>query len=69
MTSDERSALNDPTLLEDTHFIDVRQYLELLVSRRKLDVVSNRREWLRDRDSAEVFVLQGSSDASVEQPA
>jgi hypothetical protein len=69
MTSDERSALNDPTLLEDTHFVDVRQYLELLVSRRKLDVVSNRREWLRDRDSAEIFVLQGSSDASVEQPA
>jgi hypothetical protein len=37
------------------------------VSRRKLDVVSHGRDLLRDRDSSELFVLQGPSDASVEQ--
>ena len=51
----------------ETHFVDLRQYLELLVSRRKLDVVSSGRDSLRDRESSELFVLQSPSDASLEQ--
>jgi hypothetical protein len=67
MAADERIQATETFKPEATHFVDLRQYLELLVSRRKLDVVSSGRDWLRDRESSELFVLQGPSDASVEQ--
>jgi hypothetical protein len=47
--------------------VDLIQYRELLVSRRKLERVRGRPGWLRDRESDETFVFAKLSDASVAQ--
>jgi hypothetical protein len=43
--------------------VEIRKYVELLVSRRKLERVFEKADQLRDRDTDEIFVLDAESVA------
>jgi len=49
--------------------VEIRRYVELLVSRRKLERVFEKADQLHDRDTDETFVLDAESVASMAKGA
>lgn len=67
MVCEERAAVGSEPAGVSRQEVDVPQFLELLVSRRKLDWVAGHPGCLRDRDSDELFVLSSPSGVGVTQ--
>jgi hypothetical protein len=65
---------NEPKQLDETQdesvrVVDLAEYTDLIVSRRRLERVPDKPGWLRDVESEQVFAVRSSSDLRLTQRA
>jgi hypothetical protein len=69
MEDRERTKAEQPTTEPNFRVVDLREYTELVLSRRKLERMWPRETCLRDLSSGEFFQLSSSSDLRLTQRA